>query len=437
MRVQRLHIVLGVVAVVLIGVYVLLLTTNTKIYNMFSLKKNETIQHISVVNAYGSFQFTLEESLDTIHRGGQAREISLWVVMEPEKARMSQKKALLMVDFLENLAIRRVFEDALPEYGLEDPSLTITFFTNRGNEYQLTIGNPTVSKTQYYASDGKTVYLIDAGMVAQFDASMAAFRDRDIFNIDTEVITAIVYTPQSDNPLKVEQQNGNWYITEPFFSGAREIEIQEFLVSLRGLTIADYVSSNVDISEVGIDETSESLMLTNRQGKSQQFRFGDTVDTYRYVETQGFMYKVYTIDLDMRVLNPDDLIFEAPLKYPIDQVKSFTLTMFQSEENPEVSYHFSADSHALESNYTKVYVKYMSILADGYQKFQPDMYQQVAQCRTELKDGAVITVNLYEYTDDTLYMGFGNNNSYVMDKKRLDNLLYWIIRTGEKSEATS
>ncbi len=437
MRVHRSHIVLGVVAVVLIGVYVFLLTTNSKTYNMFSLNKNEVIQHIGVMNAYGIFQFTKEDSLGTTPRVGQSQEFSLWVIVEPERVKMSQQKALLMVDFLENLPIRRVFEDALPEYGLEDPSLTITFTTNRGNEYQLAIGNSTVSKNQYYASDGKNVYLIDAGMVAQFDASIAAFRDRDIFSIDTADIVTIVYSSKSENPLKVEQQNDSWYITEPFTSGARNIEIQEFLGSFRGLTIADYVSTDVDIAEVGIYETSETLMLTNQRDESQLFRFGNTVDIYRYVETQGFVYKVYTIDLDMGVLNSDNLIFEAPLKYPIDQVKSFTLAMFQTEENRGVTFQFSEDSRLSEGMYTKVYVKYMSILADGYREFQPDMHTPVAQCRTELKDGTIITVNLYENSHETLYMGIGDNNRYVMDKKRLDNLLYWMIRAGEFQETTN
>ncbi len=463
MNISRLHMVLGVIALVLIGVYVLLRTTHTKAYGdrVFSLQRNEVIRTIAIENNYGSFQFALGDSVAVGQKeffDGKVNDSvtqELWVVVQPEIAKMSQQKALLMTDFLENLIIRRVLDHALSEYGLEDPAIIVTFSTSKGNEYHLAIGNSTVSQNHYYATNNDAVYLIDAGVVAQFDASMAAFRDRNIFSIDTKDITEIVYAPKLATPFTLERNHDNWYITKPFTAGAREIEIQEFLASFREITIADYLSADIDFATVGIDTTSESLTITNQQGESQQFRFGEATDTYRYVETQGFVYKVYAVDLNLDVLHPDTLIFEAPLKYPIDQVASFTLTLFQTHENPEVRYHFTKvpsgtsasgeggnqyfmnDLPISEEVYTKVYVKYMSLLADGYKEFQPQEYPKVAQCRTELQDGTIITVHLYEHTAETFYMGFGKNSSYIMDKKRLDNLLYWILRAEELHKTAS
>lgn len=408
-----------ILAAGLAATYMHLITQETpsRIQKVFSIKEEMEITAIQVHNQYGDFSF-----------GKEGEE---WRILSQENQRADQKRLQMMASILRDLQVTRVLTEDLPEYGLHSPSMEISFNTGNGKAYHLAVGNETVSRAQVYASAGEDwIYLLDLGYLSPFDVSEIAYRDKEIFTIDRDHIQDIAYQREGDPLLELKKIEGQWQMIAPYQAGAREIEIQEFLVQLRELKAVDQIDESVSLKELGMLPPEETLTLTDASGKKQILEFGANTGPYRTMRRslEGDLYTIYEMDLDLSKMTPDQLLFESPFKTSIDLVEKMEIS-FEDQ-----SYRFSVNTDSDEyiengelisrGDMVSIFMKYITILADGYEPFVPKG-EPVGRLATTYTDGHVVEVLLYPREAGGYGMSIEGDTRFYLEAERVEKLLLW------------
>lgn len=415
--------ILSMLAIVLIAAYLFVQNQETpsRIETVFTLQEDEEIVEIAIRNQFGEFDF--------LKTDGQ------WRMKSHDNSRSDQERLKMMADILAEMTVTRVLTDAAPEYGLENPFMEIAFRTSEGDRHELLVGNQTVSKAQYYASSkGKFTYLLDMGYLTPFDASATAFWDKDIFTIDENQIQGITYYQQGKLVIDLKKTENQWQIIKPYQAGAREIEIQEFLVSLKRLQAVDQVDPSASLSDLGLETPEESLVITDGFGRSQTLALGAKEGPYRYmqrVEEQDLCL-IYEIDMNLSGLTPDQLLFIPPFKTTIDQVNRIEIDV----ENSFYEFSIGADTDEYSVNgvpiergdLVSVFMKFITVMADGYDPFIPSG-QPAGVMKMDLRNGESVQVDLYPREKGGYHMSFGGENHFYVQSERIEKLLYWAEKS--------
>ena len=268
---------LALVAVVLGGVYVLLSrdTEPTTTGFLYTFPSGDRLEEMRIVNQKGSVLL--------------ARKDGKWDITEPGAYRANQQKAGLMEDFLLALPIKRQLEGAAPEYGFDDPQATIEMTSTSGIRKAFLVGNLTASKAQVYLKDKDSgrVFVSDLGSVTQFDGSLDAYRDKDIFSVDKNNIVEFSYFVDGEKQVTAKRTNGqDWQLTYPYEAPAREIEINEFLIGLRKWSAIMYPTrEQLDYKGLGLDPPRQALEVVDAKGQKQRLELGAEAEGLRFVRS--------------------------------------------------------------------------------------------------------------------------------------------------------
>lgn len=408
-----------ILAASLAATYMHLITQETpgRIQKVFSIKEEIGITEIRVHNQYGNFSFH--------------KENEEWRISGQENRRADQNRLQMMESILRDLQVTRVLTEELPEYGLQSPAIEIEFSTGNGKAYHLTVGNQTVSRAQVYASAGdQWIFLLDLGYLSPFDASAIAYRDKEIFTIDRNHIQGIAYQREGEPIIDLRKIDGQWQMVAPYQAGAREIEIQEFLVQLRDLKAVDQIDESVSLKELGMLPPEETLILTDASGKEQILEFGANAEPYRTMRRslEGDLYTIYEMDLNLSKMTPDQLLFESPFKTSIDLVKKMEISF--EDQNYVFTVNTDSDEYIKNGelisrgDMVSIFMKYITILADGYEPFVPNG-EPAGRLATTYTDGHVVEVLLYPREAGGYGMSMDGDTRFYLEAERVEKLLLW------------
>lgn len=413
---------LALVALVLGGVYFYLSrdTAPSTTGVLYTFSGGDRLQEMRVLNQKGSVRFR--------------REDGRWVIVEPGKYRASQQKAAVMEDFLLALPINRELDGIAPEYGLGDPQATIELLTTGGIRKTLLVGNLTASKAQVYLQDkdsGK-VFVSDLGSVTQFDGSLDAYRDKDIFSVDKNNIVEFSYFEDGEKKVTAQQTGGQgWRLTFPYEAPAREIEINEFLVALRKWSAVTYPpGENLDYGGLGLDRPPRALEVMDAQGRKQRLEIGAEADGVLYVRSgsQEDVAGIFSVDADFSNLDPAALVFFQPLHTTIDRVASIevvtgdrtvTFKLDHATDPPVVT---ANDRPVSYEAFVSFFVKYIGLSADGHD-VEPRPGKQTVALTTTYLDGTTSQVTLHERDGGSMYMKVADQGSFHLSNEKVGLLL--------------
>jgi hypothetical protein len=421
MKEYRPIIILAVVAALLAGIYFFFNQTAEPIQNgkLFSFSTSEGVIEILVTNSYGSFTFSKES--------GQ------WRLTQPGQYRVNQQKAAVMESYLVDLPINRALDRELAEYGFSHPFARISFVTTQGRRKSFLVGNQTPSKAQVYLKDlqGGKIYVSDIGVVSQFDGSLEAFRDKEIFSIDKANIAKLTYFKNGKKELVVEQVNSrDWRFSYPIQAPARFIELNEFVVKIRNWISAGYpADKNLDLQAIGLASPTQGLEVVDRSGRVQQLDFGKTEGGMMYVRTGSNqdIVNLYAVDVDFSMLNVESLIFVTPLKTTIDQVAEIDLKYSGRKVRLEVDH--SKAPVAITSNKAEIpygefisfFVAYLNLSADGFDSTGKAGAQEMV-FTTTFTDNSSKTLRLLNRDAASLYMGIDGKTEFYLSREKVAQL---------------
>ncbi len=427
MKKYRGLIILAAVAILLGGIYIWMETTDdaTISGSLYRMEEGETVTEITISNLYGSYDFVLGED-------------QKWTVTTAGSTyRTHANKMELMVASLNNVAITRVLEEEIPDYGLEYPQAIVTCTTSRGKSHSFAVGSETASRSEVYIRDQKNgkVMVTTTGAVAQFTGSLSAYRDKEIFTIDKENIVAVEYYKDGQHQLTVDRTGGSWQMVYPFEAPARQIVMNEFISACGKWTAAGFPQEgNRDYALMGLEDSATWLDFTDSSGNTQRLLIGAEQGTGTYVRTGGQdeVAVMYTTDLEFSNFTPDGLVFVSPLKATADQLASITVQTaagtdtFVVEQLEGAKQKVTLNGVEIDQNsFASIFSKYIGMNADGYAPGEAGN-SVVAVLTSTYVDGSAAQLILQPRDESTYYMLVDGATDFYMNASELEELLYRI-----------
>lgn len=414
-------IILVIVLAALIAVYAVVSNSNDPALSgkLFSLDGQQA-EHIEITNGYGTYTFDLVDGK--------------WIVSENgQQYRTNDEKMKLMLDALNHFTISRVLDQEIGLYGFEQPTANVTVRTSGGAEYSFLVGRPTISSSSAYVKDqdSNVVALTPSANVAQFDGSLTAYRDKNVFTVDGANLRQVAYYKNGELSVSLISDGTSWYLNYPYEAPARSIVTNEILEMLRGWTIAGFPDmAQVTESDMGLSDAKDALILVDASGNQQTLEFGNKSGAATFVRTgsEDDVAMLYTADIDFSQLNAQSLLFISPLKANIDDISSIEMNIGGKQ------YLFAVNS-AMQTasvngrmidyeDFVGIYYKYVLLLADGRDDAGAKDMQAVANMKTTLTNGQELTLALLPRDDSTYFMGLSDGSAvYYMDKGRLNALM--------------
>lgn len=383
---------------------------------LYKLSRGETITEIRLKNAYGTFDFTQKDGT--------------WYVSDGSgEYRTNADKMLLLTDSLSDFSVLRVLDADSGEYGLSEPQAAVSFTTSRGKEHTILVGNVCADAAQNYArAENLAAPLVtDSASVAQLTGSLAAYRTNEVFAVDVSRIRGIEYSAGGQEIVSCRSDDGSaWRLEYPFSSGARRLEINEFLSALATWSISGYPDSATAAQAMA--GAGETLTLTDADGVTQTISLGADTGTLRYADlgADGDVVTLFSADIDLSALTPETLIYEAPLYVSVNDASAIRITA--EGKTYEITFDSEAQTAVCNGSYIDyqtfigIYYKYVLLLADGYDAADQEG-SEVAGMETTLKTGESLKLTLCARDGDTYFMQYGDSRGFYMDASRLADLL--------------
>ena len=423
MRRYRGLLIAAIICVVLGGIYFFITSRQDAATTGYFWvpQQGETITSVELRNEFGTFRFTLESN-------------GRWIVESDGLYRTNYEKMLLFEIALNHFPIKRVLEDQLPSYGLDNPRANVSFTTNKNRTFGFEMGDTTASQSDVYIRDlssGK-VMIASTSTVAQLTGSLAAYRDKEVLTIDESTINRISFYDGSSLVVAVEKsENDVWQLTEPFSSPARQILLNELTLAISKWRVAGF-PEHKDFASMGLDPPTRWFDITDETGAKQRLEIGSAASgTTTYVRTGGIdeVVILFTVDLDFSMLTPKSLMFVAPLRTTIEEVQAISIStptvqkVFTIDHSFFEERIFSGDEEYSLMEFSSVFVRYIGLSADGRDPAPRPDVQPEAVLTTWFTDGNVKALSLLPRDDNSFYMDWGEDIEFYLYRDSLDDLL--------------
>ncbi len=413
---RKLIVMAGVLVLLAIGFAVISTSTDPAVTGkLFEISDSEDIDSITVTNSYGTFGFK--------------RIDGDWMVSDGNSEyRASDEKMVLMLAALENFEVSRMLEQGNEMYGLDNPYALVSVNMKDGKTHAISVGNTTVSANDNYVQGEVGIGVTAAANVAQFDSSLTAYRDKNVFTVDVASLEQIGYYKDGELLISLVQGPDRWGITYPFESDARSILMQEFLAMMTGWTVAGFPdTTQISVEEMGFEQRGEALYLVDEMGNTQTIEFGAESGTGTFLRTGGEedVAVLYTADIDLSTMNPIDMMFVSPLSATHEEVSVMDINIGEQTYKIEVDeavQSASINGRLIEFDaFAAIFFEYITMLADGVD-MQGKPGELVATLTTTRTDGGTQTLSLYARDEQTYFMDFGEDIMFYLDADRLYDL---------------
>ena len=160
-----------------------------------------------------------------------------WSITAPEPLPADQDAANGLASALSPVSADNVVDDKpkdLSQYGLNNPSLTVTVAQKNGKTQQLFFGDDVPAGALVYARVGSDpkVYAVSSGVKSSLDKSANDLRDKRLLTFDSNRLTRMeLVSAKSDIEFGKNNQN-DWQILKPQPYRADSFQVEELLRKL-------------------------------------------------------------------------------------------------------------------------------------------------------------------------------------------------------------
>lgn len=236
-----------------------------------------------------------------------------WSLAAPEPLPADQDAASGVASALSPVSADNVVEDKpkdLAQYGLNNPSLTVTVDEKNGKTQQLFFGDDVPAGSLVYARVGSDpkVYAVSSGVKSSLDKSANDLRDKRLLTFDSNRLTRMeLLSAKSDMEFGKNNQN-EWQILKPQPYRADSFQVEELLRKLTDAKMdlsasaedakkaAAAYASGQQVGTVKVSDAAGTQSLEVRKSKDDYFAKSSAV---------AGVYKVST-DLGKEVEKPLD-----------------------------------------------------------------------------------------------------------------------------------
>jgi len=214
------------------------------------------------------------------HGAGQTIELDktegAWKIVKPSAYAADSNAVTSLLSALTSGRISRFVSDSpanLAEYGLDQPQLTISVFTDKQPPQSLAFGKQTGSGSEqgYYVKrvGNASVYTVPDWIFKDLDKSVNDLRDKTVLTFDPSKVGLVnVQNGSRKFTLKLDKDE-KWRIEDGKSVPADQAAVIQFLSNLRNLKGTSIAAEPLqDPSRFGLEPPLEEIALTDTSGKA-------------------------------------------------------------------------------------------------------------------------------------------------------------------------
>lgn len=255
------------VLVVLSGAYVGVKTYVAKQEEKENAEEEEEKTQVFSISSEDvqSIKFVIDKKEVTFEKNNDE-----WVKSDERDFPVDQDKLIEAIGSLNNVEADRVLDNVTDttEYGLDDPTNTITITDKDGKETVLHVGMENASTSQYYVENGEDeskIYVVADSVFQPFMKTLYDYAKAGTFPvIDSSTISNVTVDENDDSyTLTKDDNTGLWDIQDQ--DGAEKADsakVSSLTSSIASIAYGSFVNYNCkDLSEYGLDKPYGTITI--------------------------------------------------------------------------------------------------------------------------------------------------------------------------------
>ena len=255
------------VLVVLSGVYVGVKTYVAKQEEKENAEEEEEKTQVFSISSEDvhSIKFVIDKKEVTFEKNNDE-----WVKSDERDFPVDQDKLIEAIGSLNNVEADRVLDNVTDttEYGLDDPTNTITITDKDGKETVLHVGMENASTSQYYVENGEDeskIYVVADSVFQPFMKTLYDYAKAGTFPvIDSSTVSNVTVDENDDSYTLTKDDNTRlWDIQDQDGSEkADSAKVSSLTSSIASIAYGSFVNYNCkDLSEYGLDKPYGTITI--------------------------------------------------------------------------------------------------------------------------------------------------------------------------------
>ena len=255
------------VLVVLSGAYVGVKTYVAKQEEKENAEEEEEKTQVFSISSEDvqSIKFVIDKKEVTFEKNNDE-----WVKSDERDFPVDQDKLIEAIGSLNNVEADRVLDNVTDttEYGLDDPTNTITITDKDGKETVLHVGMENASTSQYYVENGEdesNIYVVADSVFQPFMKTLYDYAKAGTFPvIDSSTVSNVTVDENDDSyTLTKDDNTGLWNIQDKDGSEkADSAKVSSLTSSIASIAYGSFVNYNCkDLSENGLDKPYGTITI--------------------------------------------------------------------------------------------------------------------------------------------------------------------------------
>lgn len=259
------------VLVVLSGAYVGVKTYVAKQEEKENAEEEEEKTQVFSISSEDvqSIKFVIDKKEVTFEKNNDE-----WVKSDERDFPVDQDKLIEAIGNLNNVEADRVLDNVTDttEYGLDDPTNTITITDKDGKETVLHVGMENASTSQYYVENGEDeskIYVVADSVFQPFMKTLYDYAKAGTFPvIDSSTVSNVAVDENDDSyTLTKDDNTGLWDIQDQDGSEkADSAKVSSLTSSIASIAYGSFVNYNCkDLSEYGLDKPYGTITINYQE----------------------------------------------------------------------------------------------------------------------------------------------------------------------------
>lgn len=283
MKKKNTALIAGIIILALLLVFYLVLHNSSKEDSQDTEKTSET-----------AFETTVEDISEAVFKSGEneykfTKSDDIWKYNGEENFPLDQSAFGEIISKFEKIAADRVLEkpDNISEYGLDNPTVTVSLKDKDGKEQTLQFGDTnSVTSSSYMTlnKDNEKVYMVSSTIVTSLQFDINDLAEKETFPSITDITGVIMErNGQTFSVFKDSSSSTGWTVTgwDGTKKDAGSSQVSEFTNPITSLSWSSFISQNTeDLSQYGLDNpTIITINYQVTETKSTDKTKDDSADT--------------------------------------------------------------------------------------------------------------------------------------------------------------
>jgi hypothetical protein len=205
---------------------------------------------------------------------------SEWEITEPVAQKAEGPAVddfLFRVDALKAIAFVDDAPKNLQPYGLDVPSIQVSFMVPNAETVILRVGNIKGDNVYVKSENAKPVFLVKKDLLDLLGMGVAGLRNKNVLNFNIDDATKLSLT-HGDVNLTCQKQRTNWRLTHPVQEDAANGAVNGVIYQIYQLTVEKFLAELPDAATTGLDTPEAQFSVTLKDRTEYTLQIGKPAD---------------------------------------------------------------------------------------------------------------------------------------------------------------